>query len=165
MLSELFNDVYEKFKLSFYKNIFKGFEDREANLTSTEVFCVEVINALKKPTIAELAEFMEISGPNMTYRISKITQKGYIKRTQSKEDKREYYLEVTDKFYKYYDIRNKYINTVLDRVSEKFPEEDIETLTKILDVMSKELMFEVTVFMDSLKSKQIDATKQNKSNQ
>ena len=46
MLEELFNDVYEKFKLNFYKSIFKGFEDREASLTPTEILCVEVINAL-----------------------------------------------------------------------------------------------------------------------
>ena len=69
MLNKLFNEVYEKFKLSFYKSIFKGFEDREASLSSTEIFCVEVINALEMPTITELAEFMEISGPNMAYRI------------------------------------------------------------------------------------------------
>ena len=29
MLKELFMDVYDKFKLSFYKSIFKGFEDRK----------------------------------------------------------------------------------------------------------------------------------------
>lgn len=154
MLSELFNRVYEKFKLSFYKNIFKGFEDREASLTSTEIFCVEVINALEMPTITELSEFMEISGPNMAYRISKLMKKGYVNKIQSEDDKREYYLEATDKFYKYYDIRNQYINTVLDRVVERFPKEDINVLARILDIMSKELMPEVTVFMDNLKSKQ-----------
>ena len=37
MLEELFKDVYEKFKLNFYKSIFKGFEEREANLTPTEI--------------------------------------------------------------------------------------------------------------------------------
>lgn len=156
MLNKLFNDVYEKFKLSFYKSIFKGFEDREASLSSTEIFCVEVINALGMPTISELAEFMEISGPNMAYRISNLMKKGYVNKVQSKDDKREYFLEVTEKFYNYYDIRSEYINTVLDRVAERFPNEDIEVLAEILSVMSNELMPEITVFMDSLKSKTID---------
>lgn len=156
MLSELFDDIYKKFKLSFYKSIFKGFEDREASLTSTEIFCAEVINALVMPTITELAEFMEVSGPNMAYRVARLTKKGYVNKIQSEDDKREYYLEVTDKFYKYYDVRNQYIKTVLDRVVEKFPEEDIDVLTHILNIMSKELMPEVTIFMDSLKSKRTD---------
>lgn len=154
MVNELFNEVYEKFKLEFYKNIFKGFEDREATLTSTEVFCMEVINALGLPTVTELADFMDISGPNMAYRIAKLTEKGYVIKVQSKDDKREYYLKATDKFYKYYDIRNEYIDLVLHRVSERFSEEDLDTFTKILGVMSNELMPEVTNFMDNIKSKE-----------
>lgn len=153
MLNKLFNDVYDKFKLSFYKSIFKGFEDREASLSSTEVFCVEVINALGMPTITELAEFMEISGPNMAYRIANLTKKGYVNKIQSKNDKREYFLEVSDKFYNYYDVRTQYISTVLDRVMEKFPKQDIDVLTEILSVMSNELMPEITASMDNLKSR------------
>lgn len=154
MLEILFIDVYNKFKLYFYKSIFKGFEDREASLTSTEVFCVEVVNALGSPTIKELADFMEISQSNMTYRVSSLMKKGYIKKIQSKRDKREYYLEVTEKFYKYYDIRTQYIDTVLDRLIDEFPEEEISILKKILESMSNELMPEVTGFISSLKSKQ-----------
>ncbi len=155
MLEKLFNDVYEKFKLSFYNSIFKGFEDREASLTSTEIFCLEVINALDKPTIGELTEFMEVSQPNMAYRVSQLMNKGYIKKLQSPEDRREYFLEPTEKFYAYYDIRSKYIETVISRVEESFPEEDIDTLKEILSVMSQDLMPEVTDFMDNLKSRQV----------
>ncbi len=57
MIEKLFDEVYEKFKMNFYKNIFKSFENREATLTATETFCVEVINALGRPTISELTDF------------------------------------------------------------------------------------------------------------
>ena len=97
---------------------------------------------------------MEISKPNMAYRVSKLANKGYIKRIQSKDDKREYYLEPTEKFFKYHNIRTKYIDTVLNRLKERFPEKDIQKLTEILDTMSNELMPEVTNFKNSLKSKQ-----------
>lgn len=144
MLEELFNDVYEKFKLEFYKSIFKGFEDREASLTPTEILCVEVINALKRPTIKELTQFMETSQSNMAYRVSNLLDKGYIEKIQSEEDKRIYYLEPTEKFYKYFRIRTKYIEKVLDRLVKRVPEEEIEIFTKILDTISNELMPEVT---------------------
>lgn len=151
MLEKLFNEVYDKFKLRFYRNIFKGFEDREATLTSTEIFCVEVINALEMPTISELTEFMEISKPNMAYRISKLVEKGYVEKIQSTEDKREYFLVVTSKYYSYDGIKKTYISTVIERVEDKFPKEDIDKIIKMLDTMSNELMPEVTEFKDSLK--------------
>lgn len=151
MLEKLFNEVYDKFKLRFYKNIFKGFEDREASLTSTEIFCVEVVNALERPTISELTEFMEISKPNMAYRVSKLVNKGYLKKVQSQEDKREYFLEVTDKYNDYNDIKKGYITVVIKRLEDKFSKEDIDKLIEMLDVMSNELMPEVTDFKDSLK--------------
>lgn len=156
MLKELFNEVYEKFKLDFYRNIFKGFEGREATLTPTEILCVEVINTLEKPTIKELTEFMETSQSNMAYRVSNLIEKNYIRKIQSEEDKREYYLEPTERFYDYYKIRVQYIDKVIDRVSEEFPEEDIDTLAEILATMSNELMPEVTDIIDGLKSKQIE---------
>ena len=156
MLKNLFSDVYEKFKLKFYRSIFKGFQDREASLTPTEILCVEAINVMGRPTIKELTNFMEISQSNMAYRVSNLIEKDYIRKIQSQEDKREFYLEPTEKFYKYYQIRIQYIDTVLDRLSEKFPEEDIKILINMLDVMSNELMPEVTDYINSLKSKQID---------
>lgn len=156
MLEELFNDVYEKFKLEFYRNIFKGFEGREATLTPTEILCVETVNVMGRPTIKELTEFMETSQSNMAYRVSNLIKKDYVRKIQSEEDKREYYLEPTEKFYKYYGIRIQYIDTVINRLSERFTEEEIKTLTKILDSMSNELMPEVTDFINSLKSKQIE---------
>ena len=156
MLEQLFTDVYEKFKLDFYRSIFKGLEDREATLTPLEILCVEVINAMERPTIKELTDFMETSQANMAYRVSNLIKKDYIKKIQSKEDKREYYLEPTERFYKYYSIRTQYINTVINRVSETFPEEEISTLSEILETMSNQLMPEVTDFINSLKSKQVD---------
>ncbi len=92
----------------------------------------------------------------MAYRVSNLIKKDYIKKIQSKEDKREYYLEPTERFYKYYSIRTQYINTVINRVSENFPEDEISTLSEILETMSNQLMPEVTDFINSLKSKQAE---------
>lgn len=153
MLEDLFNEVYEKFKINFYKNIFNGFEEREASLSTAEAFCVEVVHALGKPTIGELTDFLQISQPNGAYRVSSLVKKGYIKKIQSKEDKREYYLEVTDKFFNYYNVKNEYIATVLGRLSDRFPEEDIKKVEEVLRVMSSELMPEVT---DYIKKRDLD---------
>ncbi len=151
MLEELFLEVYDKFKLNFYKNIFKGFEDREASLTTTETFCVEVINALDKPTISELTEFMDVSQPNMTYRVTSLVDKGYVKKVQSDRDRREYNLLTTERYDRYNDIKNEYIKTVLNRTKEKFTDEEVLLLEKMLKTMSEEMMGEVTEYLNNNK--------------
>ena len=45
MLDQTFGQVYTKFKLHFYKQIFNRFEDREATLTTVESFCMERIQS------------------------------------------------------------------------------------------------------------------------
>lgn len=147
MLEELFEEVYEKFKLNFYRSIFSGFEDRDATLSALETFCVEVIYALERPTINELANFLNISQPNAAYKVASLVKKGYVVKVQSEDDKREYYLELTDRFYDYLKIKNEYVDLVVSRFSERFNDEDIKKLEYFFKVISSELMPEITEFM------------------
>ena len=71
MLEKAFNDVYTKFKLHFYQNVFQRFATREATLTTVESFCMEGIMAMGEPTIAEFSRMMQISAPPRS--ISNIT--------------------------------------------------------------------------------------------
>ena len=50
MLEQAFQDVYTKFKLHFYQNVFQRFATREATLTTVESFCMEGIMAMGEPT-------------------------------------------------------------------------------------------------------------------
>ena len=143
MLEESFNQVYTKFKLHFYRTVFSRFQNREASLTAVETFCMEVILALKEPTINELASFVQISSPNAAYKINSLIQKGYVTKEQSPDDKREYHLSVTQKYFDYCNISQRYLTTVLNRVKERFPQEDVDKLEEMLDVISGELMPEL----------------------
>ena len=143
MLDESFNRVYTKFKLHFYQAVFSRFQNREASLTTVETFCMEIINALGHPTINEFSSFLNISPPNAAYKINSLIQKGYVTKEQSPDDKREYHLSVTQKYIDYYNISQRYLNTVLDRVKERFPQEDVAKLEEMLDVISEELMPEL----------------------
>lgn len=154
MLDKKFTEVYDKFKLNLYKNMFHNLQGREATLTATETFTVEVINMLNRPRVSDLTEFLEMSHPNIAYKIASLIKKGYVNKVQSEEDKREFYLEVTDKFYKYYEMKEKYLSLVLDRLNEKITPEEAQNLEKILSIMSDELMPEVTDFMNKIKDRE-----------
>lgn len=143
MLEESFSEVYRKFKIRYYQNVFAQAPDRELSLTTIEAFCVEIIGALDNPTINEFASFINISSPNATYRVNSLIQKGYLEKVQSETDKREYHLRVTDKYYKYYNLSQNYVNTVLERVKKQCSKEDVEAFERVLYTMKEELMPEV----------------------
>lgn len=145
MLKNTFFTVYTKFKLHFYKEIFQRFQSREASLTTVETFCMEAIKALGRPTVNEFASFMCISPPNAAYKVNSLVKKGYINRVQSETDRREYHLEVTQKYINYYNISASYMAEVVSRISERFSPEDCRKLEEMLDIINRELMPEVDI--------------------
>ena len=143
MLRDAFFAVYTKFKLHFYKEIFQRFQAREASLTTVETFCMETILALGKPTVNEFATFMCISPPNAAYKVNSLVKKGYIRRVQSEEDRREYHLEVTQKYIDYYNISSNYMVEVMDRITSRFSPAECKKLEEMLNIVSHELMPEI----------------------
>ena len=145
MLKDAFAVVYTKFKLHFYQEIFHRFQSREASLTTMETFCMESIYALGSPTVAEFAAFMCISTPNAAYKVNSLVEKGYIRKIQSQRDRREYHLEVTQKYIDYYNISSSYMAQVMDRIMDRFTPQECEHLEEMLEIVGRELMPEVEI--------------------
>lgn len=145
MIEEAFIQVYTKFKLHFYKSLFEKIQQRETSLTTVETYCIEIIHAMGNPTIGEFASFIQISSPNAAYKVNSLIKKGYVRKVQSEDDKREYHLEVTDKYYDYYNMNAVYVKKVTERMKDRFTREELEVLEKVLMVMQSELMPEVKI--------------------
>lgn len=145
MLKHAFFNVYTKFKLHFYQEIFQRFQSREASLTTVETFCVETIQALGSPTVNEFATFMRISPPNAAYKVNSLVKKGYIRKVQSNQDRREYHLQVTQKYIDYYNVSTSYMVEVMDRIARRFTAEECAKLEDMLTIVSQELMPEVAI--------------------
>lgn len=138
-----FAEVYMKFKLHFYQEIFQRFQSREANLTTVETFCMETVQALGNPTIHEFASFMRISPPNAAYKVNSLIKKGYLSKEQSLVDRREYHLQVTERYLSHYNITSSYTKVVSERIVERFSPEDCAKFQEMLSIISNELMAEV----------------------
>ena len=145
MFQQSFFSIYTKFKMNFYQKVFERIQEREATLTTVETFCMEMIYALDNPTVAEFANFANISSPNAAYKVNSLVKKGYLRKVQSKDDKREYHLEATEKYINYYNISYGYIQVVMDRIRERFDKEELETLDRVLEIIDKELMPEINI--------------------
>lgn len=140
MLEKNFAEVYNKFKLQFYRRVFELVRERDGSLSAMEAFSLEVIYMLGQPTVSQFADFLNISQSNATYKVNNLIKKGYIARENSTVDRREYHLILTDKYFTYMNIYANYELTVMRRVMERFPEEDVACFDRILQVMSSELM-------------------------
>ena len=129
------SEVYDKFKFSFYRKVFSQVHEREGSLTAMEVFSLEVINQLGKPTIGKFAEFLNISQSNATYKVASLMRK-----ERSGPDKREYYLVLSGKYYGYIGMMRDYVSTVMERMRRRFPAAELERVADMLGIMSRELM-------------------------
>ena len=143
MLEQSFMEVYDKFKLQFYRKVFELVRERDGSLSAMEAFSLEVIKMLDCPTVGQFADFLNISQSNATYKVNNLIKKGYLERQNSQTDRREYHLVLSDKFYQYENLMSNYEVTVMQRIKERFSAEDVECFDRILQTMAKELMPEI----------------------
>ena len=145
MLKDNFTEVYDKFELEFFRRLFSLVREREGSLTAMEAFSVEIIRQMNAPTISQFADFLGISQSNATYKVNSLIKKGYIIKENSDVDRREYHLRLSEKYYQYSGLMRGYVDTVMERMQNRFLPEDLEKLTEMLRIMSDELMPEATV--------------------
>ena len=140
MLEKNFTEVYDKFKLQFYRRVFDQVRERDGSLSAMEAFSLEVIYMLDRPTVGQFAEFLKISQSNATYKVNSLMEKGYLERQNSLTDRREYHLVLSEKFYRYRALMSTYEQTVMQRIEKRIPPEDVKKFDEILQIMSDELM-------------------------
>ncbi|MGX8693015.1 MAG: MarR family transcriptional regulator [Clostridia bacterium] len=140
MIEKSFIEVYDKFKLQFYRGVFDQVREREGSLSAMEAFSLEVIAMLGRPTVGQFADFLNISQSNATYKVNNLMKKGYLERENSTSDRREYHLVLSEKFYRYQSLFSNYEHTVMQRLEERLNQEDAQKFDEILRLMSGELM-------------------------
>ena len=140
--------VYAKFRALYYREVLYRVKFRELSLTTSEVYCVDIIHNLGKPTIQEFSNFVGISSPNATYKVNSLIKKGYLRKVQSETDKREFYLDVTEKYYRYYNINEKYLDIVEDRLRDTLSPEEFEIFNNTLRKIYFDLLPEVILEED-----------------
>ncbi len=142
MLEKSFEQLYLLFRANYYKQMVEKIGTRDGSLSATESFCVEIIYLLNRPTISQFAKYLNISVPNANYKLGCLVDKGYVLKIPSNEDKREYHLEVTDKFLDYYGMQDNTISKLMQAIRKDFSEDEVEyidkTIQKFVKIMQEE---------------------------
>jgi len=124
-LIEKLSQSMERFETQTFKN------SSLSNLTSTQVFYLDAIFQLKNPNLSELASYLNVSKPTVTFAINKMESQGYVKKTQSNEDRRFFSLHLTskgNKLAKVHDAIHKSYATVFKKVLDINELKTLETL-------------------------------------
>jgi DNA-binding MarR family transcriptional regulator len=140
MLEKEFEKLYFKFRNNYCKNLFSSVNEEKDSLSPTESYCVEAIFLLNRPTVHQFANYVNISQPNATYRISNLISKGYVRKVLSLDDRREYFLEVTDKFSKNYGMNSSFNTELMNGIRDKFTKEEVAQLEKMLKKIVHEIL-------------------------
>jgi DNA-binding MarR family transcriptional regulator len=133
MLEKEFERLYYKFRANYCKNLFTSV--KEGSLSATDSYCLEVIFLLGKPTVNEFADYVNISLPNASYRINNLIAKGYVKKSVSEYDRREYHLEVTDLFLNQYGANASFNSKLMSKIRKEFSKEEIDALEGMIKRM------------------------------
>ena len=140
-LEQHFNNMYDKFKLMLYDRALKERgSSSPGDLSLQEVIYMEIIIALGSPTVAEFSRYSKLSAPNTAYRLNKLEERGYIRRTRNDLDKREYRIGPTNRYREEYGVIFDYIHLVCDRIEERFSPDDVDKFREMLGIISEELM-------------------------
>ncbi len=116
--------------------------DKKGELSYHDTLYLNIIEAHPNEyTSSQIADLLKVTRPSVTEKINQLCKKGYLLRTQSKTDKRLFYLSINPDSPKDYETTASYEDEVERRVLEKFGEEKIDLLCDMIEYLS-ELLFE-----------------------
>ena len=131
------SDLYRNLRLSHYRNLFGQLREKAGSLSATEAFSAEVIYLLDRPTIGEFADFIGISQPNASYKVTSLVTKGYLERVSSDDDRREAHLNVTKKFLDYYGRQMPDVREAVGCALASFTEAETALLQKLFGKLNR----------------------------
>lgn len=136
---ELIEAAYSRLMLVYYKKLFSAKDREYQDLKAADVSLLEVIHHLNGPRYAELAKFVNMSLPNLTYRVNRLIEKGYVVRTADDKDKRVHTLTVTEKFLSIYGLDELFLRALIQDIYEDLSEEERQLAEKIVDKLNRRM--------------------------
>lgn len=139
MDDKLLEDIITMTNINFYTRIFSNFEKREASLTYTESMIVNIIDSLEEPTVNKLVGILNVSQPNISYKINTLVSKGYVRKVKSKDDGRKFILKLTERYEAYKETAFAFTDEVMENLKDSLTSEELENIYKSLRLIRDEM--------------------------
>ncbi len=134
--------AYFKFMSAIDIDCYKNIRDSEfgKTLPYSDIVQLFILGHKEKTTVSELANKLNLSRPATTQKVNELEKKGYIIKTQSKEDKRVTYLSLSEKLIE--SSKDAKASTLMDAVDKEFSDEKKAVFSEILEFMADYLLEE-----------------------
>lgn len=97
MLRKVFEDIYMYLEEELTRKALELLDNKElAKISVSHADYLEVINKKGNPTLGEIAQELDFSKPSVTIMVNKLINQGFVRKVQSEEDKRVFFVELTD---------------------------------------------------------------------
>lgn len=106
----------------------EGFSD----ITMNQMHYLETIGELESPTFGDLAEKLAVTPPSVSAIVKKLIKAGYLKKEQSQEDGRVYFLHLTKKGSRFNQLHNEVHQVLARTITENLSPEEIKNLAVLL---------------------------------
>lgn len=137
LLVELFKDI-----LTIEEHAMKNAQ--VFDLTIREIHTIEAIGIEGKRTMGDVAETLRVTLGTLTTSVNRLVNKGYVKRTKDKKDKRIVLVSLTSQGKKAFDIHKDFHDRMIEEIVRDLKlHEDallISSLAKVRDYFNQEYM-------------------------
>ena len=139
------NEVLENFSKLYYETEELALKRGIRCITFTEL---HVIEAIGKETITmnELSDRLGITMGTATVAINKLTEKGFIKRVRSEQDRRKVFVSLTKKGVEALVYHNNYHRMIMKAMTENIAESELENFMKVFETILKNLQDKIEHF-------------------
>lgn len=97
-----------------------------SDLTSDQHYTLRYINQKESCTSSELADVFDVKKSAITAIITRLFEKGLIKRTRDEKDRRVVYLTLTDKGQELFDSTEKRVHKLVESFITSFDQQEIK---------------------------------------
>jgi DNA-binding MarR family transcriptional regulator len=131
-LIEVITKLIGDWELEFYK------EYEKEGFTARQVEYIDVIDRLGNPNLGEIARTLKLSKPSVTAIVDKLSEKGFLQKYQSDEDRRSFHVHLSSKGKKIAKMHNETHKKIADLFIMNLNGKDLDTLVSLLNkVVSK----------------------------
>ena len=106
------------------------------DLSLAAIHYLHTIDGMKDPTFVELADRLGYSKPSVTVMVSKLIDRGFVRKTRSREDGRVYYLSLTTAGAEITAAYEAAQAQVVEHITSKLDSDEIDRLIRLLDKIS-----------------------------
>ena len=109
-----------------------------SDLTRQQLHYLKVLVKMKNPTLTELAKELNLTKPTVTVLVDKLTEKGYIRRVKSDEDRRVMHLHIDKKGAKVNALREIAHEKMAEKIKSGLSLTETAILTELLKKIVKQ---------------------------